>query len=232
MSSLNQTLGDDNAHVQELKRLFLSSNVDENQCLNSDGLFLLCEKLKLSAFAATIAERVLCGADVVDFYDFKDRFVSYLPEIIDVSSGTVDPLLACAQDTARSLGYGDGRRLTRYEIRLLCENTPNLVQLSVTDINSLFDRADIERTGRFSVQQFIAQYRLQKRLSAEVHFIADSFISSLNLFEALDSANSGNIASHDLLQYWNKAGLRIDEGIAVLKVSWISNILVFNPVCC
>uniref|UniRef100_A0A0K0DIN6 EF-hand domain-containing protein n=1 Tax=Angiostrongylus cantonensis TaxID=6313 RepID=A0A0K0DIN6_ANGCA len=121
-------------------------------------------------------------------------------------------------------------RLTRYEIRLLCENTPNLVQLPVADINSLFDRADIERTGRFSVQQFIAQYRLQKRLSAEVHFIADSFISSLNLFEALDSANSGNIASHDLLQYWNKAGLRINEGIAVLKVSCISNILVFNPV--
>ncbi|KAJ1370519.1 hypothetical protein KIN20_032251 [Parelaphostrongylus tenuis] len=148
MTSLNQTLGEDNAHVQELKRLFLSSNVDENQCLNSDGLFLLCEKLKLSAFATNITERVLCGADVVDFYDFKDRFVSYLPEIIDVSSGTVDPLLASAQDAARSLGYGDGQRLTRYETRLLCENTPNLVQLSIVDINSLFERADVERTGK------------------------------------------------------------------------------------
>lgn len=219
MTSVNQTLGEDNTHVQELKRLFLSSNVDENQCLNSDGLFLLCEKLKLSAFATNITERVLCGADVVDFYDFKDRFVSYLPEIIDVSSGAVDPLLACAQDTARSLGYGDGKRLTRYETRLLCENTPNLAQLSVVDINSLFERADVERTGRISVQQFLAQYRLQKRLSAEVHFIADSFISSLNLFEALDSTNSGNIDSHDLLEYWNKAGLRIDEGISVLKES-------------
>ncbi|VDM64815.1 unnamed protein product [Angiostrongylus costaricensis] len=197
-------------------QLFLSSNVDENQCLNSDGLFLLCEKLKLSAFAATVAERVLCGADVVDFYyffkDFKDRFVSYLPEIIDVSSGTVDPLLAWHNFPWMC------SRLTRYEIRLLCENTPNLVQLSIVDINSLFEHADIERTGRISVQQFIAQYRLQKRLSAEVHFIADSFISSLNLFEALDSANSGSIDSHDLLQYWNKAGLRIDEGIVVLKV--------------
>lgn len=27
-----------------------------------------------------------------------------------------------------------------------------------------------------------------------------------------------SIDSHDLLEYWNKAGLRIDEGIAVLKV--------------
>ncbi|KAL6724335.1 hypothetical protein Aduo_019232 [Ancylostoma duodenale] len=219
MTSVGQTLDDDNTHVQELKRLFLSSNVDENQCLNADGLFLLCEKLKLTAFAKSITERVLCGAEVVDFYDFKDRFVSYLPEIIDVSSGTVDPLLARAQDTARTLGYGDGQRLTRYETRLLCENTTDLVQLSVVDINGLFERADVERTGRVSVQQFLAQYRLQKRLSAEVHFIADSFVSSLNLFEALDSTNSGSIDSHDLLEYWNKAGLRIDEGIAVLKES-------------
>ncbi|KHJ98050.1 hypothetical protein OESDEN_01963 [Oesophagostomum dentatum] len=200
-------------------QLFLSSNVDENQCLNADGLFLLCEKLKLSAFAKSITEKVLCGAEVVDFYDFKDRFVSYLPEIIDVSSGAVDPLLARAQETARTLGYGEGQRLTRYETRLLCENTEDLVQLSVVDINGLFERADVERTGRVSIQQFLAQYRLQKRLSAEVHFIADSFVSSLNLFEALDSANSGTIDSHDLLEYWNKAGLRIDEGLAVLEES-------------
>ncbi|VDM75070.1 unnamed protein product [Strongylus vulgaris] len=109
--------------------------------------------------------------------------------------------------------------MTRYETRLLCENTTDLVQLSVVDINGLFERADVERTGRVSVQQFLAQYRLQKRLSAEVHFIADSFVSSLNLFEALDSTNSGTIDSHDLLEYWNKAGLRVDEGIAVLKES-------------
>ncbi|KJH48972.1 hypothetical protein DICVIV_04871 [Dictyocaulus viviparus] len=219
MTSISQTLGDNNAHVQELKRLFLSSNVDENQCLNSDGLFLLCEKLKLSAFATNITERVLCGSDVVDFYDFKERFVSYLPEIIDVSSGAADPLLTRAQDTARSLGYGDGQRLTRYETRLLCENISELVQLSIIDINNLFERADVERSGRISLQQFLAQYRLQKRLSAEVHFISDSFISSLNLFEALDPSNCGTIDSHDLLEYWNKAGLRIDEGVTVLKES-------------
>ncbi|VDK45682.1 unnamed protein product [Cylicostephanus goldi] len=338
-------------------QLFLSSNVDENQCLNADGLFLLCEKLKLSAFAKSITERVLCGADTVDFYDFKERFVSYLPEIIDVSSGTVDPLLARAQDTARTLGYGDGQsiyletllkvffgkylwqlydaaagelccsvdfviseiyifatdriiqmrpertvrfvmvhtladstfqkallnfgsitlsisqigslvvsvklmidgnslmiQLTRYETRLLCENTTDLVQLSVVDINGLFERADVERTGRVSVQQFLAQYRLQKRLSAEVLFafcflliirmgsillLIRSFLRSISsklltrqirgelqrvilykvvLHSHLNLITFSTIDSHDLLEYWNKAGLRIDEGIAVLKV--------------
>ena len=61
-------------------------------------------------------------------------------------------------------------RLTRYETRLLCEQTPDLDQLSVGDVNALFERADGERTGRVSVQQFLQQYRLQKRLSAEVRF--------------------------------------------------------------
>uniref|UniRef100_A0A1I7X0Z9 EF-hand domain-containing protein n=1 Tax=Heterorhabditis bacteriophora TaxID=37862 RepID=A0A1I7X0Z9_HETBA len=116
-------------------------------------------------------------------------------------------------------------RLTRYEARLLCENTPDLDQLSVIDINGLFERADADRTGRISVQQFLAQYRLQKRLSAEVHFIADSYVSSLNLFEALDPTNSGTIDCQDLMEYWSKAGLRIDEGLAVLMapvaVKWI-----------
>ncbi|VDO62499.1 unnamed protein product [Heligmosomoides polygyrus] len=102
---------------------------------------------------------------------------------------------------------------------MLCENTPELVELSVVDINALFERADVERTGNVSLQQFLAEYRHQKRLSAEVHFIADSFISTLNLFEALDPTSSGSIDSHDLLEYWSKAGLRLDEGVAVLKVS-------------
>lgn len=114
-----------------------------------------------------------------------------MPEIIDVSSGTVDPLLTRAQEAGRALGFGEGQRwvwvqvhcgtvlnlrhsnsshcrLTRYETRLLCENTPELVELSVVDINALFERADVERTGNVSLQQFLAEYRHQKRLSAEV----------------------------------------------------------------
>ncbi|WKY14349.1 hypothetical protein Q1695_000138 [Nippostrongylus brasiliensis] len=206
MTAVSQVLDDDNVHVQELKRLFLSSNADENQCLSADGLYILCEQLKLSAYAKSITEK-----------NFKERFVSYLPEIIDVSSGTIDPLLKNSLEAARALGFGEGQRLSRYETRLLCENTPELVELSVVDINSLFERADVDHSGHISLQQFLTQYRHQKRLSAEVHFIADSFISSLNLFEALDSTSSGSVDSHDLLEYWNKAGLRVDEGIAVLK---------------
>lgn len=43
--------------------------------------------------------------------NFKDRFVALLPEIIDVSSGSVDSLLSRAIQTSRRLGYGDGQRL-------------------------------------------------------------------------------------------------------------------------
>ncbi|GMT06077.1 hypothetical protein PENTCL1PPCAC_28251 [Pristionchus entomophagus] len=211
------SLDEDNAHVQQLKKLFLECDLHNDGRLTREGLFLLCEKLNLADFSEEITVRSLAGADEVDFINFKDRFVALLPEIIDVSSGSVDPLLSRSIQTARRLGFGDGQRLSRYEARVICEKTSELAELSVVEINSLYERADSNRTGRVSIQQFLNQYRHQKRLSAEVHFIADSYVSTLNLFESLDPAHSGKIDSQDLLEYWNKSGVRIDEGIAVLQ---------------
>ncbi|GMR60749.1 hypothetical protein PMAYCL1PPCAC_30944 [Pristionchus mayeri] len=211
------SLDEENAHVQQLKKLFLECDLHNNGRLTREGLFLLCEKLNLADFSEEITGRSLEGADEVDFNNFKDRFVALLPEIIDVSSGSVDPLLSRAIQTARRLGFGDGQRLSRYEARVVCEKTSELADLSVVEINSLYERADSNRTGRVSIQQFLNQYRHQKRLSAEVHFIADSYVSTLNLFDSLDPAHTGKIDSQDLLEYWNKSGVRIDEGIAVLQ---------------
>ncbi|KAF8354994.1 hypothetical protein PRIPAC_96617 [Pristionchus pacificus] len=211
------SLDEENAHVQQLKKLFLECDLHNNGRLTRDGLFLLCEKLNLADFSEEITLRSLVGSDEVDFNNFKDRFVALLPEIIDVSSGSVDSLLSRAIQTSRRLGYGDGQRLSRYEARVICEKTAELAELSVYEINSLYERSDANRTGRVSIQQFLNQYRHQKRLSAEVHYIEDSYESTLNLFEALDPAHSGQINSQDLLESWSKAHLRIDEGIAVLQ---------------
>ncbi|GMT36140.1 hypothetical protein PFISCL1PPCAC_27437, partial [Pristionchus fissidentatus] len=211
------SLDEENAHVQQLKKLFLECDLHGDGRLAREGLFLLCEKLNLADFSEEITSRSLGDAHDVDFNSFKDRFVALLPEIIDVSSGSVDPLLSRVIQTARRLGFGDGQRLSRYETRVLCEKTSELADLSVVEINSLYERADSGRTGRVSIQQFLNQYRHQKRLSAEVHFIADSYVNTLNLFDSLDPAHTGKIDSQDLLEYWNKAGVRIDEGIAVLQ---------------
>lgn len=150
--------------------------------------------------------------------------------------------------------------------------------LSQCLIRSLSNRFSCRKPADLSVRTYYQSMlsRHQKRLSAEVHFIADSFVSTLNLFDSLDHGHTGlvlcyshllikililnliiskalsilfwdraphpswenycsrnslitsfpkmkvsifsKIDSQDLLEYWNKSGVRIDEGIAVLQV--------------
>uniref|UniRef100_A0A915AJE2 EF-hand domain-containing protein n=1 Tax=Parascaris univalens TaxID=6257 RepID=A0A915AJE2_PARUN len=210
------TLDDDNVHVKELNRLFLGCAREGQNYLDADGLHALCVKLNLAAFADGIVERVLCGFRVVDFQAFKDRFVQLLPEIIDVnsSSETID---RNAEKTLAELGVEPGATLTRYKTRLLCENTPELNRLSVVDINAIFDRADTNGTGQITLNDFLSQYKLHKRLSQEVNFITDTFVPSVNLFESIDPSNSGTVDSQGLLEHWASCGISIEQGLTVLK---------------
>ncbi|VDM46614.1 unnamed protein product [Toxocara canis] len=201
------TLDDDNVHVKELNRLFLGCAREGQNYLDEDGLHALCAKLNLAPFADAIVERVLCGYRVVDFQAFKDRFVQLLPEIIDVSSSS-EIIERNAQKTLAELGIEPGASLTRYKTRLL---------LSVVDINTLFDRADTNGLGQISLSAFLSQFKHHKRLSQEVNFITDTFVPSVNLFEAIDPSNSGTVDSQGLLEHWASCGISIEQGLTVLK---------------
>ncbi|VDD90543.1 unnamed protein product [Enterobius vermicularis] len=81
MSSVN--LDDDNVHVRELNKLFLGCARKGETFLDAAGLRTLCEKLNLISYTEHITERVLDGFRIVEFPEFKERFVQLLPEIID-----------------------------------------------------------------------------------------------------------------------------------------------------
>lgn len=63
--------------------------------------------------------------------------------------------------------------------------------MNTVDINDLFGRADSKHAGRITINQFLNQYQIQKQLNDEVNFIAETFAPSVNLFEAIDTNNTG-----------------------------------------
>ncbi|CAB3410223.1 unnamed protein product [Caenorhabditis bovis] len=216
MAQKNDELSDDNVHVKELKRLFHSCNVGRNGLLEKDGLQLLCEKLNLSDFSESIVDRVLCEDNAINFKQFKDRFLLFLPEIIDLASGNTDELLIAAYKTCSVLGIKDTQRLSKYDVHAICESTSELDLLSVLDINLLFEKSSIG--GKVSLVDFIAQYRAKEKMSDEIHFIADSYrISSLHLFENLDSLGSGEADHSTVIEYLTNSGLKVEEAVSILK---------------
>ncbi|CAD6187600.1 unnamed protein product [Caenorhabditis auriculariae] len=211
-----EALSDENVHVKELKRLFNASNVDRNGALSREGIVILCEKLHLRDFSTFIAERVLCNEETVNFKQFKDRFLSFLPDIIDLASGNADQLIILAHKTSTALGFQETRKLSVYDMRLVCENTPELDLLSAVDINLLFEK--VARGGKASVSEFVAQYRKQKRVPDEVHFTADSYrISTSNLFESLDVQKTGNVDRNVLVECLTSSGLKIEDILDLLQ---------------
>ncbi|MFH4984648.1 hypothetical protein AB6A40_011357, partial [Gnathostoma spinigerum] len=151
-------LDDEDVHVKELNRLFLSCAHNGQTSLDAFGLHALCDKLNLLPFADEVIRRVLSGYHHVDFTVFKDRFIQLLPEIIDVNNAT-DCSLRNVQKTMLDLGIDPHKRFSRYEARLICENTPELSRLSVIDINSCFERADVEKQDGVTIDQFLNQYK-------------------------------------------------------------------------
>lgn len=59
------------------------------------------------------------------FQEFKERFVQLLPEIIDVSTNT-DSIEKAATSNLAKINVNSKNRLSRREIHLLCEITPEL----------------------------------------------------------------------------------------------------------
>uniref|UniRef100_A0A915PXV1 UDENN domain-containing protein n=1 Tax=Setaria digitata TaxID=48799 RepID=A0A915PXV1_9BILA len=186
--------------------------------LDSSGLRDLCVKLNLSSFADVILERILSGCAIVDFTVFKERFVQLLPDIINVTT-IAESLEISAEQSLSKLGIEAHGFLTRYEVRILCENTPELNSLGLVEIDELFDQADTNHVGRIKLSQFLAQFQIQKRLGEEVNFITETFVPSVNLFEALDPSNTGTIRCQELLEHWRTCGISIEQGLHVLKVS-------------
>ncbi|EGT29890.1 hypothetical protein CAEBREN_32660 [Caenorhabditis brenneri] len=217
MAQQDEGLSDENVHVKELKRLFNSCNSDRNGLLDKDGLLILCEKLNLSIFANSIIDRVLCNDHSINFSQFKERFLLFLPEIIDLASGNQDELLIAAYKSSSSLGIKDTQRLSRYDVHTICESTSELDLLSVGDVNGIFDKCAI--SGKVSLNDFVSQYRTRQKMSEEIHFIADAYrISSVNLFETLDVNNSGEADHSAVIEYLTTSGLKLEEAISLLKV--------------
>lgn len=77
----------------------------------------------------------------------------------------------------------------KFENELFFEK--QLFSLGVFEIDELFDQADTNHMGHITLAQFLTQYYMQKQLSEEVNFITETFVSSVNLFEALDPSNTG-----------------------------------------
>uniref|UniRef100_A0A8R1E478 EF-hand domain-containing protein n=1 Tax=Caenorhabditis japonica TaxID=281687 RepID=A0A8R1E478_CAEJA len=216
MAQQNDSLSDENVHVKELKRLFNSCDSDRNGLLDKDGLLILCEKLNLSVFTGSIVDRVLCNDHAINFIQFKDRFLLFLPEIIDLATGNQDELLISAYKSSSSLRIKDTQRLTRYDVHTICESTSELDLLSVGDVNGIFDKCAI--SGKVSLIDFVSQYRARQKMTEEIHFIADSYrISSVNLFETLDVHNTGEADHSAVIEYLTTSGLKLEEAIALLK---------------
>lgn len=216
MAQPDGSLSDENVHVKELKRLFITSGVDKNGFLNREGLHILCEKLNLNEFSASIVERVLSHEVAVNFKQFKDRFLTFLPEIIDLASGNADNLLVASYKTCTTLGFNDTQRLTKYELRVVCEGTPSLNLLTVADINSIFNK--IAKQSRCSLSDFIAQYRNGQKPNTEVHFIGDAYrISPINLFEQMESSQSDEIERTSLMEFLTSCGLKIEDSVELVK---------------
>uniref|UniRef100_A0A1I7W3M7 LisH domain-containing protein n=1 Tax=Loa loa TaxID=7209 RepID=A0A1I7W3M7_LOALO len=211
-------LDDENVHVKELNRLFLSCAKHGDTHLDASGLQDLCIKLNLSSFADVILERILSGCTVVDFTVFKERFMQLLPDIINVTT-VAENLESNAEKNLLELGIEPHGLLTRYEARILCEHTPELNSLGIVEIDELFEQADISHVGRITLAQFLAQYHMQKRLSEEVNFITETFVPSVNLFEALDPSNTGTVRCQELLEHWRACGISMEQGLYVLKLS-------------
>ncbi|VDM09843.1 unnamed protein product, partial [Wuchereria bancrofti] len=157
-------LDDENVHVKELNRLFLSCVKNGDTHLDATGLRDLCIKLNLCSFTDVILERILSGCTVVDFTIFKERFMQLLPDIISVST-VAENLENNAEKNLSELGIEPCGFLTRYDIRILCGHTPELNSLGIMEIDKLFDHADTSHMGRITLAQFLAQYQMQKRLS-------------------------------------------------------------------
>ncbi|VBB26201.1 unnamed protein product [Acanthocheilonema viteae] len=211
-------LDDENVHVKELNRLFLSCTKNGDTYLDAVGLRDLCSKLNLSSFADVILERILSGCTVVDFTIFKERFMYLLPDIISVTT-VAENLESNAEKNLSELGIEPHGFLTRCEVRILCEHTPKLNSLEVAQIDELFDQADTSHVERVTLAQFLAQYYMQKRLSEEVNFITETLVPSVNLFEALDPSNTGTVRCEELLEYWRACGISLEQGLYVLKLS-------------
>uniref|UniRef100_A0A7I4KKB3 EF-hand domain-containing protein n=1 Tax=Brugia malayi TaxID=6279 RepID=A0A7I4KKB3_BRUMA len=211
-------LDDENIHVKELNRLFLSCVKNGDTHLDATGLQDLCIKLNLCSFTDVILERILGGCTVVDFTMFKERFMQLLPDIISVST-VAENLESNAEKNLLELGIEPCGFLTRYDIRILCGHTPELNSLGIMEIDKLFDHADTSHIGRITLAQFLAEYQMQKWLSEEVNFITETFIPSVNLFEALDLSNTGSIRCQELLEHWRACGISMEQGLYVLKVS-------------
>uniref|UniRef100_A0A0R3RWB8 EF-hand domain-containing protein n=1 Tax=Elaeophora elaphi TaxID=1147741 RepID=A0A0R3RWB8_9BILA len=211
-------LDDENIYVKELNRLFLSCAKNGDAHLDASGIQDLCVKLNLSSFADVILERILSGCTVVDFKVFKERFMRLLPDIINVTT-VAGNLESNAEKILSELGIERNGFLTRYEARILCENTPELSSLGVVEVDELFDQADTSHVERITLAQFLAQYRVQKRLSEEVNFITETLVPSVNLFEALDPSNTGTVRCQELLEHWRACGISVEQGLYVLKLS-------------
>ncbi|VDN01027.1 unnamed protein product [Thelazia callipaeda] len=211
-------LDDESAHVKELNRLFLSCAKNGDAHLDASGIRDLCVKLNLSPFIDVILERILSGYTIVDFAIFKDRFVQLLPDIISFTAAA-ENLEAKAEKVLSDLGIEPEGFLTRYETRILCKQISELNSLGLVGIDQLFDKADTTHEGRITLAQLLSQYEIQKQLSEEVDFITETFIPTVNLFEALDPSNTGNIRCQELLEYWRACGINIEQGLYVLKLS-------------
>ncbi|VDN20418.1 unnamed protein product [Gongylonema pulchrum] len=154
-------------------------------------MHILLNLLRIENSTSSLRQRIE-GHDSILFVlmVFKERFVQLLPDIINVAT-VAESLESSAEKSLLECGIEPGGLFSRYEARILCENTPELNKLQSVEINALFDRADSEHVGRVTLAQFLAQYHHQKRLSEEVNFITETFMPSVNLFEALDSSRTG-----------------------------------------
>ncbi|KAM3726564.1 Ninein [Dirofilaria immitis] len=211
-------LDNENFHIKELNRLFLSCAKNGETHLDASGLQNLCIQLNLSSFADVILQRILNDCTVVDFTIFKERFLQLLPDIISVTT-VAENLGNNAEKNLLELGIEPHGFLTRYDTRVLCENTPELNSLGIVEINEIFDQADTSHVGRITLAQFLTYYHIQKQLSEEVNFITETYVPSVNLFEALDPSNTGTIRCQELLEYWRACGISIEQGLYVLKLS-------------
>ncbi|CAI5456143.1 unnamed protein product [Caenorhabditis angaria] len=215
MAQQNGDLSDDNPHVKELKRLFISCT-ERNGFLDKNGLGILCNKLSLSEFAPSIIDRVLREDESINFKQFKDRFISFLPEIIDLTSGNIDEVLVAAYKTSSALGIKNTQRLTRYDVHAICENTSELDLLTLVEINAILEKST--NPNCVSLVEFIGHFRTRQKMSDEIHFIADSYrLSTINLFEPLDQNHTGEADSSSVIEYLTTAGLKLEEAIGLLK---------------
>ncbi|PAV79134.1 hypothetical protein WR25_03210 isoform D [Diploscapter pachys] len=61
------------------------------------------------------------------------------------------------------------------------------------------------------------QYRIMRQQCSEEQFVADPYVSSLNLFEELENRDTRSVDIYELTEYWNKNGINFEESFTVLK---------------